>query len=944
MKRFSINVIAMANLRQHKKQYAALTAGIILAIFFSSAALLFGWSIIASTDEIYDYRLGLQDAIISNVKDAPLDELVQRGLADRYGTASILGCLSADEESSGVSAAVFDETAKQLANWEILEGALPVHQGEIALEQSALRTLNNKAKVGDKITLVLRVPSGSTAENDDPVNGEGFLKPVKKTYTLTGILSDHVLYLKDIGVRTTVYQDLPAAVFSGQEQIETGGKPVVNAYLDLSKTYFKNHSNASESPEKNTYYALRDFFARYTGNDLIIETWHHENLWTMGTENIFYIARSLLSVGIVLVLASCLGIINAFHANLQARKKQIGMLRAVAATRSQIRKIFGREAILLACMSIPFAIILACLLVSGLTRLMGAGYHLVLNPWILLSTAVLSLLVIVLAAGVPLVRASRIPPMQAIRDVTLSRRMGAARLRRKKQFRVPQYLAKRSLLLYRGSRLSLTALIAASLLVFAVFIQNIRLPDRYPNDMPDYGIYNYEMLNGEIGTYNVIYQFNAPGLNEADRSRLAGLPLVETVKGSKVARVRVFPERITDYLMLDGAECAPEYLLTDTRLLDPLVKKELLPTLERTQKDYQEYKHRNGYQKDFYTADCNAYEDSELLALKNEVVEGEINLDKLASGEEVLVYASPYYCVQPPDEYSQSNRISQYSEDLFLKKRSQYAEENIFANDMFHAGDELTLNMAYYNCALTDPEARKEPKQVEKTVRIGAVLNGGQHEIVTSLRGISALGFGQSYAGFELYLSAEPDEAMAEYLDSELESMTAPFAGVSIVDRREQAEEQHQNQIACLVSNLSVIILIFASCVSIVTGAVSARIRAGQQSIGMLRAVGASERDIYRSYFCQLRSLFVRGALISIPIYILLRLLLAYLDWMKWHESSFAAYLIEYFGLPAWQPLVFDVVQPLIFAAVLFGVCCCVIRRRLCQVTGGSIVENIREL
>ena len=37
-------------------------------------------------------------------------------------------------------------------------------------------------------------------------------------------------------------------------------------------------------------------------------------------------------------------IVNAFNSNLKERKKQIGMLRAVGATKRQIISIFGREA------------------------------------------------------------------------------------------------------------------------------------------------------------------------------------------------------------------------------------------------------------------------------------------------------------------------------------------------------------------------------------------------------------------------------------------------------------------------------------------------------------------------------------------------------------------------------------------------------------------------
>ena len=61
----------------------------------------------------------------------------------------------------------------------------------------------------------------------------------------------------------------------------------------------------------------------------------------------------------VLALISCIGIINSFSSNLAERRKQIGMMRAVGATRRQIIRIYGREALVISLICAPASILLS---------------------------------------------------------------------------------------------------------------------------------------------------------------------------------------------------------------------------------------------------------------------------------------------------------------------------------------------------------------------------------------------------------------------------------------------------------------------------------------------------------------------------------------------------------------------------------------------------------
>ena len=108
-----------------------------------------------------------------------------------------------------------------------------------------------------------------------------------------------------------------------------------------------------------------------------------------------------------------------------------------------------------------------------------------------------------------------------------------------------------------------------------------------------------------------------------------------------------------------------------------------------------------------------------------------------------------------------------------------------------------------------------------------------------------------------------------------------------------------------------------------INNALSARIRASKREIGTIRAVGASEREITRSYLWQLASMFVWGTSIGMTAQLVL------CGWLRVNNDIKAP-------LPTWEPI--------LFVAVLFSICYLNILSKVSSIIKDSIVENIREL
>ena len=179
-------------------------------------------------------------------------------------------------------------------------------------------------------------------------------EPVARTYTLTGVLAEKSAHLGDQqAVFSQHYTRFPAALASEAEEIEPGSLPARHLLLELAQPL----TEAQIEEAIPGQYVLFNYQRPLSGRS-----------WESRTRSF-----AIGVVALALLLASGMGIVNAFAANLAERSVQIGMMRAVGATRRQVRRIFGREALLLALLCAPAAIALSCLAVALLLRLLDLG-------------------------------------------------------------------------------------------------------------------------------------------------------------------------------------------------------------------------------------------------------------------------------------------------------------------------------------------------------------------------------------------------------------------------------------------------------------------------------------------------------------------------------------------------------------------------------------------
>jgi len=130
----------------------------------------------------------------------------------------------------------------------------------------------------------------------------------------------------------------------------------------------------------------------------------------------------LLVIAIVIVTISSINIAHNFFMQISDRRREIGILRAVGATRSDIRRIILGEAAVIGIIGGMLGILLAWLLSLGADYWAGRGADFPFKPdsffdfhwWMLLLGLAVSILFCVLGGLLPAWRAAKIPPAQAL--------------------------------------------------------------------------------------------------------------------------------------------------------------------------------------------------------------------------------------------------------------------------------------------------------------------------------------------------------------------------------------------------------------------------------------------------------------------------------------------------------------------------------------------------
>ena len=130
-------------------------------------------------------------------------------------------------------------------------------------------------------------------------------------------------------------------------------------------------------------------------------------------ENTLYFRLAAIGIGVITLLGAAIGLMNIMLVSVTERTREIGISKAIGATRQNILIQFLTEAIVISLFGGLFGIILGVLVGNIVTYLLGGSF---LFPWLWIIIAVITCTFVGLISGLyPALKAARLDPIESLR-------------------------------------------------------------------------------------------------------------------------------------------------------------------------------------------------------------------------------------------------------------------------------------------------------------------------------------------------------------------------------------------------------------------------------------------------------------------------------------------------------------------------------------------------
>lgn len=398
-----LNRLTIKNLRLNKKRTIVTIIGIIL-----STALMVGIGLLFSSfqDLMIRDTIGYNGKYEANYGDVDLNKL--NNIKDKdftYFYEKPIGFSKIESSNeykpymyiTSVNKEYFDEL-------KLIEGSFPKNENEVVISNHVITNGGLNYKVGDIVTFTYgnrNIDGDITLANSELVDGEFLTNEGTHTYKIVGI------------VDRSNFESYSACGYTAFTLDVNNDKGSVNLYVMFNKN--KKIIKQSEKLAKELGY---NNYINYNSTLLALygESTYGNVMTTM--VSMMMIMLALVSIGCIIV------IYNSFAISVMERKKEFGLLSSIGATKRQLSHTVFFEAVVVGVIGIILGILGAYIgigcVVLVINNLIGDmleyKLYLVTNPLFIIIPVIFMIIVIGLSAFIPSRRASKVSPIEAIRQ------------------------------------------------------------------------------------------------------------------------------------------------------------------------------------------------------------------------------------------------------------------------------------------------------------------------------------------------------------------------------------------------------------------------------------------------------------------------------------------------------------------------------------------------
>ena len=398
-----LNRLTIKNLRLNKKRTIVTIIGIIL-----STALMVGIGLLFSSFQDLMIRdtigySGKYEAKYNDVDLIKLNDIKNKNFTYFYEKPIGFSKIESSNEYkpymyiTSVNREYFDEL-------KLIEGDIPKNENEIVISNHVITNGGLDYKVGDIVTFTYgsrNIDGNITLANSELVDGEFLTNEGTHTYKIVGI------------VDRSNFESYSASGYTAFTVDVNSDNGNVNLYVMFNKN--KNIIKQSEELAKELNYN-GDINYNSTLLALYGESTYGNVMSSIG--GMMIIMLSLVSIGCIIV------IYNSFAISVMERKREFGLLSSIGATKKQIKKSVFYEALVVGVIGIILGILgayigIGCviLIINNLiSDMLEYKLYLVTNYLFIIIPVIFMIIVIGVSAFIPSRRASKVSPIEAIRQ------------------------------------------------------------------------------------------------------------------------------------------------------------------------------------------------------------------------------------------------------------------------------------------------------------------------------------------------------------------------------------------------------------------------------------------------------------------------------------------------------------------------------------------------
>ena len=406
--------VAYCNMRHYKSKNILIGIAIILTTLLLFVIPSIGKDMVEVNFAVINKIYPTWHALYRNVDESTVMKLAAHHDVKTYGLRSDAGYMNLEDAT--VSMMYMDRTGMELYKVKLKEGQLPQKENDIVVSKGILEALGQNGKIGDTITVPYQI-----------LKDDGLDYTKEKDFRICGFLADN-----ESSKEQKQYTSLVSEAFLKAE-----------IPVEQVKYRFLLQVNGQKGNTTADYTETIQNIARQFG---ISEDDMNINKEYLAT-NYVDPATIPVIVGIMLivVLAGIITIYSVYYVSMNQRVREFGKLKAIGATKRQLRQIVLREGMGVALFAIPIGLLIGTVavkvvllqfvehakdsnvLITEAYKVVAKGEVQLYYWWIYLLAIAVTLCTVYLSLMKPMRMAAKVSEIEAMRYQGGSKRQKSSR-------------------------------------------------------------------------------------------------------------------------------------------------------------------------------------------------------------------------------------------------------------------------------------------------------------------------------------------------------------------------------------------------------------------------------------------------------------------------------------------------------------------------------------